>query len=231
LVSLICGYPVPANKPVVGAAVLAERDVTDRVLLDRHASRRAFDDALETLGVRLPVASRARAHARLLELAARKARLSEADILAIATEESAEEVAAAAGAWEFQWLAVAGGTDTPPRATVRLARGEDISEADGTGDGMIDAACNAVATATGVPARLLRFSVAAVTTGTDAVGDVSIQVDVAGRKVNARGVSTDVVEASARAFLHAINKVVAGSVAPQPPARPAPGPDRGARPA
>jgi 2-isopropylmalate synthase len=76
---------------------------------------------------------------------------------------------------------------------------------------MIDAACNAVAKAVGVDASLASFQVAAVTPGTDAVGDVSVQVDVAGQRVNARGVSTDVVEASARAFLHAINKVVTGT--------------------
>ena len=60
----------------------------------------------------------------------------------------------------------------------------------------------------------MSFQVAAVTSGTDAVGDVAVQVDVAGQRVNARGVSTDVVEASARAFLHAINKVAGGTAVP-----------------
>jgi 2-isopropylmalate synthase len=57
--------------------------------------------------------------------------------------------------------------------------------------------------------------VAAVTPGSDAVGDVSVTVEVAGQRVTARGVSTDVVEASARAFLHAINKVVSGTAVPR----------------
>ena len=60
-------------------------------------------------------------------------------------------------------------------------------------------------------AKLVRFQVDAVTEGTDAVADVSVTVDVAGQKVNARGVSTDTVEASARAFLNAINKVLGGT--------------------
>jgi len=91
-----------------------------------------------------------------------------------------------------------------------------VSEADGQGDGMIDAVCNAVAKAVDTDARLMSFQVAAVTPGTDAIGDVTVQVDVGGRRVNARGVSTDVVEASARAFLHAINKVAVGTAAPAP---------------
>ena len=85
---------------------------------------------------------------------------------------------------------------------------------------MIDAACNAVAKATGVDATLLSFQVAAVSPGSDAVGDVSVLVEVRGQRVTARGVSTDVVEASARSFLHAINKVVAGTAVPHPTDKP-----------
>jgi 2-isopropylmalate synthase len=190
------------------------------VVLGRHADRRAFADVLGRLGVALEGALLDNAFRRFKELAARKVSLGDADLVALATEESAEDVAAAdrAAAWRFQWLALAGGTDTPPRATVRLERGTGLAaetvEADGIGDGMVDAACHAVAQAVGVDASLVSFQVAAVTPGTDAVGDVSVQVAVDGRLVNARGVSTDIVEASARAFLHAINKVVAGTVAP-----------------
>jgi 2-isopropylmalate synthase len=223
LVALVSGLAVPPNRPVVGAAVVDPREVGwggEPVVLGPHASRGAFEEALEALGVHLPATARDRAYGRFRELAARKPRLGGADLVAIATEESAE-LAAAAEAWAFQWLAVAGGTDTPPRATARLARADVVSEADATGDGMIDAACNAVATAVGIQARLVHFSVAAVTSGTDAVGDVSVQVDVGGRRVNARGVSTDVVEASARAFLHAINKVIAGPQPSAPRASPA----------
>jgi 2-isopropylmalate synthase len=68
-----------------------------------------------------------------------------------------------------------------------------------------------VAKAADVHATLVRFQVDALTEGTDAVADVSVTVDVSGQKVNARGVSTDTVEASARAFLNAINKVLGGT--------------------
>jgi 2-isopropylmalate synthase len=73
---------------------------------------------------------------------------------------------------------------------------------------MIDAACGALRRATGIDARLASFSVGAVTGGTDALGDVTIQIDLAGERWTGRGVSTDVVEASARAFLNAINRAL-----------------------
>ena len=97
---------------------------------------------------------------------------------------------------------------------MRLSKGDETVEESATGDGMIDAACNAVAKATGVTARLISFQVAAVDEGSDAVGDVSVSVEVDGQRTTARGVSTDVVEASARAFLHAVNKVHGGTAVP-----------------
>jgi 2-isopropylmalate synthase len=238
LVAMLSGYLVPPNKAVVGANVFSrasgihergarmERATYEimspadiglargRIVLGKNAGRRAVADALDQLGIHLPAEPLDRAFARFTELANRKATLTDADLVALATEEAAEQSAISASVYAFQWLAVAGGTDTAPRATVRLAHDDDLIEADATGAGMIDAACNAVAKATGVDAALVSFQVAAVTPGADAVGDVSVQVDVAGQRVNARGVSTDVVEASARAFLHAINKAVGGTAVP-----------------
>jgi 2-isopropylmalate synthase len=237
LVSMLVGYPVQPNKAVIGAnafshesgihqhGVLMERTTYEimnpediglsgnRIVLGKHSGRHAFVDAIGALGIHLEKEGLERAFARFKELADRKVNLTENDLVALATEESPEG-ALSDKVWTFEWLAVAGGTDTSPRATVRLRHGEDEVEADANGDGMIDAACNAVAKAVGVDASLLAFQVAAVTPGSDAVGDVSVTVEVAGQRVTARGVSTDVVEASARAFLHAINKVVGGTAVP-----------------
>ncbi|MDQ6651083.1 MAG: 2-isopropylmalate synthase [Actinomycetota bacterium] len=233
LVSMLSGYLVQPNKAVIGAnafshesgihqhGVLMERTTYEimnpediglagnKIVLGKHSGRHAFVDALSSLGLRLEGPALDRAFARFKDMADRKISLTDGDLVALGTEESG-------GAddglmWSFEWMAVAGGTDTPPRATVRLSRGEEASEADGSGDGMIDAACAAVAKAAGVHAELIAFQVAAITPGADAIGDVSVQVEVAGQRVSARGVSTDVVEASARAFLHAVNKVVGGT--------------------
>jgi 2-isopropylmalate synthase len=81
-------------------------------------------------------------------------------------------------------------------------------EATAEGDGMIDAACQAIKLATGIDGRLTDFNVSSVTGGVDALGDVIIQLEAEGVKVSGRGVSTDVVEASARAYLNAVNRVV-----------------------
>jgi 2-isopropylmalate synthase len=73
---------------------------------------------------------------------------------------------------------------------------------------MIDATCKAIRAATDVDAKLTDFNVSSVTGGVDALGDVIVQLDAGGVKVSGRGVSTDVVEASARAYLNAVNKVL-----------------------
>ena len=94
-----------------------------------------------------------------------------------------------------------------PTATVRLSHDAGVVEESAIGDGMVDAACAAIAKAVGVDARLVEFHVSAVTGGTDALGDVTVQVEFEGVRVTGRGVSTDVVEASARAYLQAVNKL------------------------
>lgn len=237
LVSMLSGYAVQPNKAVTGAnafshesgihahGVLMERTTYEimnpedigltgsTIVLGKHSGRHAFVDAMAKLGFVLPAEALDRAFTRFKEMADRKLTLTDSDLIALATEE--DTTGATGGVWSFDWLAVAGGTDTAPKATVRLSRADEVAEADATGDGMIDAACNAVAKATGVDAALLAFQVAAVTPGSDAVGDVSVQVEIGDRRVTARGVSTDVVEASARAFLHAVNKVVSGTAVPQ----------------
>lgn len=239
LVSMLTGYAVQPNKAVIGAnafshesgihqhGVLMERTTYEimnpediglsgsRIVLGKHSGRHAFVDALRTLGVELPADAVERAFARFKELADRKVNLVDEDLLALATEESPEGRSSTSAAWRFERFAVSAATGSVPEATVVLVRGTEEFEATAEGDGMIDAAANAVAKATGVDAALLSYSVAAVTPGTDAVGDVTVQVEVAGQRTNARGVSTDVVEASARAFLHAINKVVSGTATAQ----------------
>ena len=105
-------------------------------------------------------------------------------------------------------LEVAGGTVGMPRARVVVSRAGDKVEASAEGNGMIDAACTAIRTATSVDSRLIGFNVSSVTGGIDALGDVVVQLEDQGLKVSGRGVSTDVVEASARAYLAAVNRLV-----------------------
>jgi 2-isopropylmalate synthase len=105
-------------------------------------------------------------------------------------------------------LEVHGGTVGVPKARVVVSRDGRKSEASAEGDGMIDAACRAIKEATGIDARLTDFNVSSVTGGIDALGDVVVQLESDGIRVSGRGLSTDVVEAAARAYLAAANRVV-----------------------
>ena len=144
--------------------------------------------------------------ARFKELADRKVSLTDADVEAIVAEELG---VTDADAFVLDSLHVAGGTHLSPTATVRLRRNGSVLEDSAMGDGMIDAACAAIQKAAGVDgARLVQFNVSSVTEGTDALGDVVVQLEVDGRRFTGRGVSSDVVEASARAYLSAVNRAV-----------------------
>jgi len=177
----------------------------NRIVLGKHSGRHAFVDALAKLGIDLPEDQLNRAFARFKDLADRKISLTDQDLEAIVSEElgSGKE-----DALVLEAVQVVGGTHLSPTATVRLRRGDELIEESAMGDGMIDAACGAIQRAAGIEARLVTFNVSSVTGGTDALGDVVVQLDIDGRRVTGRGVATDVVEASARAYLAAINRAL-----------------------
>jgi 2-isopropylmalate synthase len=145
------------------------------------------------------------AFTRFKELADRKVEITEADLEAIVAEELGQDLVEG---FHLEALEVAGGTVGMPRARVVVSRSGDKVEAAAEGNGMIDAACTAIRSATGVESRLIGFNVSSVTGGVDALGDVVVQLEADGLKVSGRGVSTDVVEASARAYLAAVNRLV-----------------------
>ena len=229
LVSRLTGYPVQYNKAVVGRnafrhesgihqhGVLAERttyEIIDastvgqkgsEIVLGKHSGRHAFADTLTGMGITIQGDALNAAFARFKELADRKVQITDADLEAIVAEELGSSVTAA---FSLETLEVAGGTVGVPRARVVLVRSGEKVEATAEGDGMIDAACQAIRQATGIESKLTDFNVNAVTGGVDALGDVIIQLEAGGVRVSGRGLSTDVVEASARAYLNAVNKVV-----------------------
>jgi 2-isopropylmalate synthase len=229
LVSRLTGYPVQYNKAVVGRnafahesgihqhGVLADRttyEIIDaasvgqkgrQIVLGKHSGRHAFADTLSKMGFTLQGDGLNSAFARFKELADRKVDLTDADLEAIVAEELGTSVESA---FTLEALEVAGGTVGVPRGRVVLVRGGEKVEAVSEGDGMIDAVCKAIRQATGVEGKLTDFNVSSVTGGVDALGDVIIQLDADGVRVSGRGLSTDVVEASARAYLNAVNKVI-----------------------
>jgi 2-isopropylmalate synthase len=229
LVSMTTGYSVQPNKAVVGSSafahesgihqhgVLANRETYEimdpveiglegnSLVLGKHSGRHAFVDALQKLGIELDDAALNRAFSRFKDLADRKVHLTDQDLAAIVAEELG---AADEDVFLLESVVVGGGTHLQPRATVHLKKGEETIEESAIGDGLIDAAMGAISRAAGVQGSLVSFHVSAVTGGTDALGDVVVQVDVDGRRVTGRGVATDVVEASARAYLAAVNRAL-----------------------
>jgi 2-isopropylmalate synthase len=229
IVSRLTGYPVQYNKAVVGRnafaheagihqhGVLEDRETYEiidattvgqeaaQIVLGKHSGRHAFSDSLAKMGIRIQGDALNSAFTRFKELADRKVQITEADLEAIVAEELG---AGYVHRFDIVSLDLHGGTSSTPTAKVVLSDYDQKRDAEASGNGMIDAAIAAIAEATGVTGRLTDFAVAAVTGGGDALGDVVIQLDADGVKVSGRGVSTDVVEASARAYLNAVNKVV-----------------------
>ena len=187
-----------------------------QIVLGKHSGRHAFSRQLEQMGYELDAEETKRAFDRFKELADRKVELTDKDLEAIVAD---EVYASEHEAYDLVSLHVSGGTASAPTASVRVRRTADGAEIDesATGDGMVDAVCGAIRRAVGADpdhgralasATLVNFNVAAVTKGIDALGDVTVQVEADGQRYTGRGVSTDVVEASGRAFLNALNKSV-----------------------
>ena len=182
-------------------------EVGSQIVLGKHSGKHAFSQQLESMGYDLEAEEVGRAFVRFKELADRKAEITDIDLEAIVAD---EVYSPDTEAFELVSLQVSGGTASAPTATVRIRRVADdtmIDEA-AIGDGMVDAVCGSIRKAVGIDGRLVSFNVAAVTPGIDALGDVTVQVAVDGQRYTGRGVSTDIVEASARAFLNALNKSV-----------------------
>ena len=231
LVSRLTGYPVQYNKAVVGRnafaheagihqhGVLRERttyEIMDptavgqgesKIVLGKHSGRAAFADTLAKMGIEIHGDALNQAFTRFKELADRKMQLSDADLEAIV----AEEASGLDHSIDLQTLSVSGGSvgsGTTPRADVSLVVDGDERSASAEGDGMVDAACQAIKEATGITGSLTDYSVTSVTGGVDALADVALRFESDdGHVVSGRGLSTDVVEASARAFVNALNKV------------------------
>jgi 2-isopropylmalate synthase len=176
-----------------------------QIVLGKHSGRHAFADSLAKMGFHIQGDGLNQAFTRFKELADRKVEITEADLEAIVAEELGHDLVEG---FQLEALEVAGGTVGMPRARVVVSRGGDKVEAAAEGNGMIDAACTAIRSATNLDSKLIGFNVSSVTGGIDALGDVVVQLESDGLKVSGRGVSTDVVEASARAYLAAVNRIV-----------------------
>jgi len=228
LLSHVTGVHVQPNKAIVGEnafaheagihqdGVLKEKltyeimrpqDIgrpSNKLVLGKHSGRHAFKIRLKDLGVDLDGSELDKAFKRFKDLADKKKEVYDADLLAIVSEEMTQ----VPETYVLDYLHFVSGTGLIPSATVRLKRDEQAFQDSGTGDGPVEAVYSAIEAITGVKGRLLDYNLRAVTQGRDAMGEVTLKVDFDGTVASGKGTSTDVIEASARAYLNAINRLV-----------------------
>jgi len=228
LVASITGMHLPRNKAVVGENAFAHEagihqhgmlkhastyeimrpeDVgisRSNLVLGKHSGRHAFRERVQQLGFEPDEAELNRAFEEFKKLADRKKELFDADIEAIMM--NADD--APEGPWALQELQITAGTANIAAAAVRLAHqdGRVINEG-AVGDGPVEAAFKALERATGIDLDLRNFEVRSVSIGEDAQGEVTVTVEYNGQSFRGNGISTDIVEAGARAYLEVINRV------------------------
>ncbi|MFI4993993.1 MAG: 2-isopropylmalate synthase [Solirubrobacterales bacterium] len=232
LVSRLTGYPVQPNKAIVGRnafahesgihqdGVLKERSTyeimdattiglrSNSIVLGKHSGRHALRDAFAELGYQLDGQALNTAFKRFKEIADRKKTLTAMDLEALLTDElrGGEEQAG----YVLEWFEVQASSRRPPhaRVAVTLPEGGTV-EGSFTGDGPIDAVFAAIDAATGVEVKLREFQIGAVTEGQDALGEVSVVVEIGGQTGSGQGISTDIIDAAARAYVRALSVAMA----------------------
>ncbi|MBL10681.1 MAG: 2-isopropylmalate synthase [Acidiferrobacteraceae bacterium] len=238
LVSNITGFSVQPNKAVVGANAFAHEagihqdgvikrretyeimraeDVgweTNRMVLGKHSGRNAFRDRLTKLGIALEEdGALDEAFIRFKDLADKKHEIFDDDLRAIITERDTTQLS---DTIQFSKISLLAETGRPPTATVTvLFDGIEKTER-AIGDGVIDAAFKAVEKVTKTECQLILYSVKNITSGTDAQGEVSVRLQRKGRVVNGQGSDTDIVSASVKAYINAVNRLLDGEFRKHP---------------
>jgi 2-isopropylmalate synthase len=238
LVSNITGFPVQPNKAIVGAnafahesgihqdGVLKHRETyeimraedvgwnANRMVLGKHSGRAAFKARLETLGI--PVGSDATLNQlfqRFKELADKKHEIFDEDLQALVTDTERQQVDER---FQLDYLEVHSQTGAVPRAAIRLRIDGQEQRAEADGSGPVDATFKAIERIANSNSTLQLYSVNAITSGTDSQGEVTVRLEQGGRIVNGQGADTDIVVASARAYLDALNMLQGGSARAHP---------------
>jgi 2-isopropylmalate synthase len=228
LLSSITGMLVQPNKAVVGKnafaheagihqdGVLKERRTyeimtpesvgikTNRLVLGKHSGRHALGRKLADLGYKLSRPQLDKAYARFIDIADQKKEIFDEDLVAIVHEEMKEipEI------FKLKMIRASAGSVRPSTSTVTLEVDGVETSACSMGDGPVSATYTAVDQITKIRGRLVDYSIRSVSRGRDAIGEVFVHVDFGGKAFTGKAVATDVVDASARAYLHAVNKAV-----------------------
>ena len=228
LVSTLTGIRVQRNKAIVGEnafrheagihqdGVLKAKETYEIIrpetiglphsslVLGKHSGRHAFRKRLASLGLKLSEKDLESAFRRFKELADKKKEIFDED-LAVIVEEGMIRVPEV---FHLEYIHTTSGSQTVPTATIRLRKGKEVIEDAACGDGPVDASYRTIDRITGITGELLDYSLQAVTKGKDAQGEVVVRLRSGGNTVVGRGTSTDIIEASARAYVHAVNRLL-----------------------
>lgn len=227
LLSQITGIPIPINKPVVGDNAFAHeagihqdgvlKDTatyeimrpesvglpSNKLVLGKHSGRHAFAERLKALAIDLSDVDMNHAFARFKALADRKKHIYDEDLIALAAEESLR----GPERYELLYLNVTSSSMAVPHATVKMRIDGEERMDHGTGDGMVDACYKVISRLVGEHPKLERYLVNAITGGTEAQGEVSCMIRDGEDTATGQGVHTDIIMASALAYVNALNKL------------------------
>jgi 2-isopropylmalate synthase len=229
LVSNLTGMVVQPNKAIVGQnafwhasgihqdGVLKKRQTYEimdpkrvglsgnQLMLGKLSGKHAFAVRVKKLGFRLAPKELDQAFVQFKALADKKKYIFDEDLEAILQS----EIAKIPETWKLVSMKVVSATGAKPRAEIKLSHEGKVKEAVSTGDGPVDACYKAIEKVVNSKANLIHYGLQSVTGGKDALGEVLVKLAIGGREVTGRGTSTDIIEASVRAYLFALNKVSA----------------------
>jgi len=225
LVSALTGIPVQPNKAIVGTnafrheagihqdGILKHRltyEIMDprmigipesELVLGKHSGRHALRERLKVLGFEFDDEKFEKVFEKFKTLSEKKKEIHDIDLIAIAEE----EVATIKPVYSIEYFHIISGSSTVPSATVRLKKGERVIEDASRGDGPVDALYKAIDRITKLSPVLKEYKITAITGGKDAQGEVSVCLEIDNVRVYGKGVSTDIIEASGKAYINAIN--------------------------
>jgi 2-isopropylmalate synthase len=220
------GFPIPRNKAIIGENAFAHesgihqhgmlshretyeimtpesvgRDAT-KIVLGRHSGMHGFRTRLAEIGFVLEESDIKRAYEAFLKVADRKKEIYDEDLYTILSEQFGTN----ADSLILEYVHFQSGNTTVPTATVRVRDHDEVHEEAATGDGPVDAVFRAIERACGTDATLVEYNVAAVTPGKQALGETSVVIEIDGKRTTGRGASTDILEASAKAYVNALSR-------------------------
>lgn len=172
-----------------------------KIVLGRHSGRHGLKVRLEELGYHLQENELQKAYESFLIIADKKKEVFDDDLRVLMGDEIYKEIEK----YELKYMHVNAGSQTIPTATVQIANDDNIIQESSVGDGPVDAVFNAIERALNIKPTVESYNVRSVTSGRQALGEAIVRIREGENSFNGRGTSTDIIEASAKAYLQAIN--------------------------